>query len=223
MPVEPIFCVFAFLSFLIWSPLREHCHIFYLFHYFCLSTNSPPPALPPKKRQSAPSPTRVAVVAPMSRGSSLPCSVHRQVSNWVRWQIKFSSVQRPKYSLRTCAICLSSRTTSRSSCRDASLGGVSLTGVTLHACLHAAVWGNLASRMSSSPPLTRTAVSVLVTPAARLSVRQRVNIGSNLEFFIIIQFDWNLIIQFSQSLVFIWKHFVSRRARNGVTFNRGNG
>uniref|UniRef100_A0A3B3ZLX1 CRK SH3-binding GNRP n=1 Tax=Periophthalmus magnuspinnatus TaxID=409849 RepID=A0A3B3ZLX1_9GOBI len=33
-----------------------------------------PPALPPKKRQSAPSPTRVAVVAPMSRGSSLPCS-----------------------------------------------------------------------------------------------------------------------------------------------------
>uniref|UniRef100_A0A8C9ZAS7 CRK SH3-binding GNRP n=1 Tax=Sander lucioperca TaxID=283035 RepID=A0A8C9ZAS7_SANLU len=38
----------------------------------------PPPALPPKKRQSAPSPTRVAVVAPMSRGSSLPCSVHRQ-------------------------------------------------------------------------------------------------------------------------------------------------
>uniref|UniRef100_A0A3Q3GE89 CRK SH3-binding GNRP n=1 Tax=Labrus bergylta TaxID=56723 RepID=A0A3Q3GE89_9LABR len=37
-----------------------------------------PPALPPKKRQSAPSPTRVAVVAPMSRGSSLPCSVHRQ-------------------------------------------------------------------------------------------------------------------------------------------------
>ncbi|XP_060923590.1 rap guanine nucleotide exchange factor 1b isoform X1 [Limanda limanda] len=39
---------------------------------------SPPPALPPKKRQSAPSPTRVAVVAPMSRGSSLPCSVNRQ-------------------------------------------------------------------------------------------------------------------------------------------------
>lgn len=40
---------------------------------------SPPPALPPKKRQSAPSPTPVAVVAPMSRGSSLPCSDHRQV------------------------------------------------------------------------------------------------------------------------------------------------
>nr|XP_029503189.1 rap guanine nucleotide exchange factor 1-like isoform X5 [Oncorhynchus nerka] len=37
---------------------------------------SPPPALPPKKRQSASSPTRVAVVATMSRGSSLPCSVH---------------------------------------------------------------------------------------------------------------------------------------------------
>ncbi|XP_018422034.1 PREDICTED: rap guanine nucleotide exchange factor 1 isoform X2 [Nanorana parkeri] len=41
--------------------------------------NSPPPALPPKKRQSAPSPTRVAVVAPMSRatsGSSIPIGVH---------------------------------------------------------------------------------------------------------------------------------------------------
>uniref|UniRef100_H0WPA5 CRK SH3-binding GNRP n=2 Tax=Otolemur garnettii TaxID=30611 RepID=H0WPA5_OTOGA len=44
--------------------------------------NSPPPALPPKKRQSAPSPTRVAVVAPMSRatsGSSLPVGINRQV------------------------------------------------------------------------------------------------------------------------------------------------
>ncbi|XP_059957720.1 rap guanine nucleotide exchange factor 1 isoform X5 [Mesoplodon densirostris] len=43
--------------------------------------NSPPPALPPKKRQSAPSPTRVAVVAPMSRassGSSLPVGLTRQ-------------------------------------------------------------------------------------------------------------------------------------------------
>uniref|UniRef100_H3CPY5 Rap guanine nucleotide exchange factor (GEF) 1b n=1 Tax=Tetraodon nigroviridis TaxID=99883 RepID=H3CPY5_TETNG len=50
--------------------------------YFCLSPNSPPPALPPKKRQSAPSPTRVAVVAPMSRGSSLPCSVHRQQQDY---------------------------------------------------------------------------------------------------------------------------------------------
>ncbi|KAG8432742.1 hypothetical protein GDO86_017110, partial [Hymenochirus boettgeri] len=41
--------------------------------------NSPPPALPPKKRQSAPSPTRVAVVAPMSRatsGSSLPIGMN---------------------------------------------------------------------------------------------------------------------------------------------------
>ncbi|XP_023858644.1 rap guanine nucleotide exchange factor 1 isoform X2 [Salvelinus sp. IW2-2015] len=42
-----------------------------------------PPALPPKKRQSAPSPTRVAVVAPMSRatsGSSLPMGIglHKQ-------------------------------------------------------------------------------------------------------------------------------------------------
>lgn len=43
---------------------------------------SPPPALPPKKRQSAPSPTRVAVVPPMSRGSSLPCSVHRQQQDY---------------------------------------------------------------------------------------------------------------------------------------------
>ncbi|GAA6219322.1 rap guanine nucleotide exchange factor 1 isoform X11 [Lates japonicus] len=43
---------------------------------------SPPPALPPKKRQSAPSPTRVAVVAPMSRGSSLPSSVHRQQQDY---------------------------------------------------------------------------------------------------------------------------------------------
>ncbi|XP_064860692.1 rap guanine nucleotide exchange factor 1-like isoform X3 [Oncorhynchus nerka] len=41
-------------------------------------TDTPPPALPPKKRQSAPSPTRVAVVSPVSRGSSLPCSVHRR-------------------------------------------------------------------------------------------------------------------------------------------------
>lgn len=44
---------------------------------------SPPPALPPKKRQSAPSPTRVAVVAPMSRttsGSSLPVGINRQVT-----------------------------------------------------------------------------------------------------------------------------------------------
>ncbi|XP_058158141.1 rap guanine nucleotide exchange factor 1 isoform X16 [Dasypus novemcinctus] len=43
--------------------------------------NSPPPALPPKKRQSAPSPTRVAVVAPMSRatsGSSLPVGINKQ-------------------------------------------------------------------------------------------------------------------------------------------------
>ncbi|KAJ6651850.1 hypothetical protein lerEdw1_016423 [Lerista edwardsae] len=46
-----------------------------------VADNSPPPALPPKKRQSAPSPTRVAVVAPMSRttsGSSLPVGINRQ-------------------------------------------------------------------------------------------------------------------------------------------------
>ncbi|KAL1253428.1 hypothetical protein QQF64_018121, partial [Cirrhinus molitorella] len=34
-----------------------------------------PPALPPKKRQSAPSPTRVAVVAPMSRGPCVRCVI----------------------------------------------------------------------------------------------------------------------------------------------------
>ncbi|XP_055791690.1 rap guanine nucleotide exchange factor 1-like isoform X6 [Salvelinus fontinalis] len=45
-------------------------------------TDTPPPALPPKKRQSAPSPTRVAVVTPMSRGSSLPCSVHRRQQDY---------------------------------------------------------------------------------------------------------------------------------------------
>ncbi|XP_055731171.1 rap guanine nucleotide exchange factor 1-like isoform X2 [Salvelinus fontinalis] len=45
-------------------------------------SDTPPPALPPKKRQSASSPTRVAVVAPMSRGSSLPCSVHRQQQDY---------------------------------------------------------------------------------------------------------------------------------------------
>ncbi|XP_063051931.1 rap guanine nucleotide exchange factor 1 [Engraulis encrasicolus] len=42
-----------------------------------------PPALPPKKRQSAPSPTRVAVVAPMSRatsGSSIPIGISKQVA-----------------------------------------------------------------------------------------------------------------------------------------------
>lgn len=89
MPVEPIFCLFAFLSFLIWLLHRNIVTYFTYFNYFCRSPNSPPPALPPKKRQSAPSPTRVAVVAPMSRGSSLPCSVHRQVSNWVRLQITF--------------------------------------------------------------------------------------------------------------------------------------
>ncbi|KAM3599649.1 uncharacterized protein V6R79_009070 [Siganus canaliculatus] len=55
---------------------------FDLSHSFSFSITSPPPALPPKKRQSAPSPTRVAVVAPMSRGSSLPCSVHRQQQDY---------------------------------------------------------------------------------------------------------------------------------------------
>uniref|UniRef100_A0A8C6KX46 CRK SH3-binding GNRP n=1 Tax=Nothobranchius furzeri TaxID=105023 RepID=A0A8C6KX46_NOTFU len=51
---------------------------------------SPPPALPPKKRQSAPSPTPVAVVAPMSRGSSLPCSDHRQEYEHEYFQRRFS-------------------------------------------------------------------------------------------------------------------------------------
>uniref|UniRef100_A0A1A8R4X2 CRK SH3-binding GNRP n=3 Tax=Nothobranchius rachovii TaxID=451742 RepID=A0A1A8R4X2_9TELE len=51
---------------------------------------NPPPALPPKKRQSAPSPTPVAVVAPMSRGSSLPCSDHRQEYEHEYFQRRFS-------------------------------------------------------------------------------------------------------------------------------------
>ncbi|XP_047228217.1 rap guanine nucleotide exchange factor 1b isoform X9 [Girardinichthys multiradiatus] len=51
---------------------------------------NPPPALPPKKRQSAPSPTPVAVVAPMSRGSSLPCNDHRQEYEHEFFQRRFS-------------------------------------------------------------------------------------------------------------------------------------
>ncbi|XP_013862012.1 rap guanine nucleotide exchange factor 1b isoform X1 [Austrofundulus limnaeus] len=51
---------------------------------------NPPPALPPKKRQSAPSPTPVAVVAPMSRGSSLPCNDHRQDYEHEFFQRRFS-------------------------------------------------------------------------------------------------------------------------------------
>ncbi|XP_026568164.1 rap guanine nucleotide exchange factor 1 [Pseudonaja textilis] len=46
-----------------------------------VAENSLPPALPPKKRQSVPSPTRVAIVAPMSRatsGSSLPIGINKQ-------------------------------------------------------------------------------------------------------------------------------------------------
>ncbi|RXN34205.1 rap guanine nucleotide exchange factor 1-like isoform X8 [Labeo rohita] len=56
--------------------LAEHSS----FAYFCILRRSPP-ALPPKKRQSAPSPTRVAVVAPMSRvpcGLNLPPGALRQ-------------------------------------------------------------------------------------------------------------------------------------------------
>uniref|UniRef100_A0A4W5Q7G3 CRK SH3-binding GNRP n=1 Tax=Hucho hucho TaxID=62062 RepID=A0A4W5Q7G3_9TELE len=54
-----------------------------------------PPALPPKKRQSAPSPTRVAVVAPMSRatsGSSLPMGIglHKQEYEVDALQRRFS-------------------------------------------------------------------------------------------------------------------------------------
>uniref|UniRef100_A0AAX7UQ43 CRK SH3-binding GNRP n=1 Tax=Astatotilapia calliptera TaxID=8154 RepID=A0AAX7UQ43_ASTCA len=51
---------------------------------------SPPPALPPKKRQSAPSPTPVAVVAPMSRGSSLPLSLQQQEYEQEFLQRRFS-------------------------------------------------------------------------------------------------------------------------------------
>ncbi|XP_029108723.1 rap guanine nucleotide exchange factor 1b isoform X12 [Scleropages formosus] len=52
-----------------------------------------PPALPPKKRQSAPSPTRVAVVAPMSRttsGSSLPIGINKQEYDLEYLQRRFS-------------------------------------------------------------------------------------------------------------------------------------
>ncbi|XP_051965326.1 rap guanine nucleotide exchange factor 1-like isoform X4 [Xyrauchen texanus] len=52
-----------------------------------------PPALPPKKRQSAPSPTRIAVVAPMSRttsGSSLPIGICRQDYETDALQRRFS-------------------------------------------------------------------------------------------------------------------------------------
>uniref|UniRef100_A0A4W5M4L2 CRK SH3-binding GNRP n=1 Tax=Hucho hucho TaxID=62062 RepID=A0A4W5M4L2_9TELE len=54
-----------------------------------------PPALPPKKRQSAPSPTRVAVVAPMSHatsGSSLPVGtvLHKQEYEVDTLQRRFS-------------------------------------------------------------------------------------------------------------------------------------
>ncbi|XP_048874886.1 rap guanine nucleotide exchange factor 1b isoform X11 [Brienomyrus brachyistius] len=52
-----------------------------------------PPALPPKKRQSAPSPTRVAVVAPMSRttsGTSLPVGINKQEYDIEYLQRRFS-------------------------------------------------------------------------------------------------------------------------------------
>ncbi|KAI1904750.1 hypothetical protein AGOR_G00008910 [Albula goreensis] len=52
-----------------------------------------PPALPPRKRQSAPSPTRVAVVAPMSRttsGSSLPIGINKQECEADYLQRRFS-------------------------------------------------------------------------------------------------------------------------------------
>ncbi|KAI4872661.1 hypothetical protein NFI96_020406 [Prochilodus magdalenae] len=52
-----------------------------------------PPALPPKKRQSAPSPPRVAIVAPMSRttsGSSLPIGICRQDYDADALQRRFS-------------------------------------------------------------------------------------------------------------------------------------
>ncbi|TRY64989.1 hypothetical protein DNTS_024655 [Danionella cerebrum] len=52
-----------------------------------------PPALPPKKRQSAPSPTRIAVVPPMSRtisGSSLPMGIYRQEYETDALQRRFS-------------------------------------------------------------------------------------------------------------------------------------
>lgn len=57
-------------------------------------------------------------------------------------------------------------------------------GATPHACLPAAAWGNLASLMNSSPPWSRTVVSVLATPAVRRLVRlQRQTVGWGLTAF----------------------------------------
>lgn len=115
------------------------------YFFFYLSVCSPPPALPPKKRQSAPSPTRVAVVAPMSRGSSLPCSVHRQVNDQCSQRSR--SATKPRCLVRVgktidfFSSC-SSRTTSRSSCRGVFPAAASLTAATHHACRLVAAWGS---------------------------------------------------------------------------------
>ena len=85
---ESVCCVLNRLSLLTLSLRRKHpSFLFFLFYCLCLFVDSPPPALPPKKRQSAPSPTPVAVVAPMSRGSSLPCSDHRQVKDLLNYAL----------------------------------------------------------------------------------------------------------------------------------------
>lgn len=198
MPVEPIFCVFAFFFLLILTLASCTRTLSYLLIVWLF------------QQPTTSSSTEEATVGPLPHEGGgggtdepwLQFALQRSQTGQHLGEIThyLSGVQRPKYS-SSGAICLSSRTTSRNSSRDASPGGVSLTGATRRACLPAAAWGSSASRTSSSPPLTRTAVSVLVTPAARLSVRrrrQRVNRGSNLEFFSVIQFDWNLIMQLSQ-------------------------
>lgn len=124
---------------------------------------SPPPALPPKKRQSAPSPTRVAVVAPMSRGSSLPCSVHRQVS--VSHFILFLFI-RTSCRGKSFYLC-HNRTLSKSSSRGVSPVGANHMEATLPACLPAAAWENSASLTNSFPLWSRTVVSVHETPAVK--------------------------------------------------------
>lgn len=138
--------------------------------FLCLSVCSPPPALPPKKRQSAPSPTRVAVVAPMSRGSSLPCSVHRQVKDQGSLRKTFCMCGKTNVFFLLLCFC-SSRTTSRSFCRGVSQAAASLTAATRHAFHLAAAWGSSASLTSNCPPWSRTAASVHGTPAVRRLVR----------------------------------------------------
>lgn len=128
--------------------------------------DSPPPALPPKKRQSAASPTPVAVVAPMTRGSSLPCNDHRPVRHELCGVCRCNE-RREDVTVFLC----SCRGMSRSSTSGVSPGGAIPTVETLLVCLRAAVWENSASLMNSCPPWSMTAGSALETPAVRRLVR----------------------------------------------------